>query len=318
MALNVGERLGSFEVLSSLGAGGMGEVYRARDTRLGREVAVKVLPEEFSRDAERLARFDREARVLASLSHPGIAALYGLEESGSVRYLVMELVAGETIAERLSRGPLSLAEATQVFRQVAEALEGAHAKGVIHRDLKPANIKVAPDGRVKCWISAWRRCSSAIHRVGSGKSPTITKVATRAGVVLGTPAYMSPEQARGQALDRRTDVWSFGCLLYEALTGRRAFSGHTTSDTLVAVLGEEPDWGALPAATPATVRSLLQRCLRKDAEHRLRDIADARLELEEAQASTAGGSAGASAPEASRRRLIVAAAAFTLLAIAGS
>ncbi|HEY6548321.1 MAG TPA: protein kinase [Vicinamibacteria bacterium] len=304
MALNPGERLGAFEVVSSLGVGGMGEVYLARDSRLGREVAVKVLPADVSRDAERLARFHREARVLASLNHPGIAALYGLEEAGGTPYLVMELVPGETLAERLSRGALPVGEALQVCRQVAEALEAAHAKGVVHRDLKPANIKVTPDGRVKVLdfglAKAFRGEPSASDPL---ESPTLTKAATREGVALGTPAYMSPEQARGQTLDKRTDVWSFGCLLYETLTGHRAFIGPTTSDTLVSVLEREPDWGALPRTTPPAVHSLVYRCTRKDREQRLHDIADARIELDEAlRGGVSGGSAAVPAQTEFRPR----------------
>ena len=321
MALNPGQRLGAFEVVSSLGVGGMGEVYLARDTRLGREVAVKVLPAELSRDPERLARFDREARVLASLNHPGIAALYGLEEAGGTPYLVMELVPGETLAERLSRGAPSVGEALQVCRQVAEALEAAHRKGVVHRDLKPANIKVTPEGRVKVLDFGLAKALGGDPAESDPvESPTMTKGATREGVTLGTPGYMSPEQARGQTLDRRTDVWSFGCLLYEVLTGRPAFVGQTTSDTLVSVLEHEPDWGALPRTTPPAVHSLVHRCTRKDKDQRLHDIADARIELEEALAGGAsGGSAAVPARAGFRRRpwRLVALAALLLVLAAG-
>ena len=299
MPLKPGDRVGVFEVISLLGKGGMGEVYRARDTRLGRDVAVKILPEGLKGDADRLARFDREARVLASLNHPGIAALYGLEDTGGAPCLVMELVPGETLAERLSRGALPLREGLDIGRQVAEALEAAHASGVIHRDLKPANVKVTPDGRVKVLdFGLAKAFQDDRPESDPGESPTLTKAATREGVVLGTPAYMSPEQARGQGLDKRTDVWSFGCLLYEALTGQRAFLGETTSDTLVAVLEREPDWGALPRGTPPAVQSLVQRCTRKEREQRLHDIADARIELQESLGGVGSGShAGARAPD---------------------
>ena len=302
MPLKPGDRVGVFEVISLLGKGGMGEVYRARDTRLGRDVAVKILPEGLKGDADRLARFDREARVLASLNHPGIAALYGLEDTGGVPCLVMELVPGETLAERLSRGALPLREGLDIGRQVAEALEAAHASGVIHRDLKPANVKVTPDGRVKVLdFGLAKAFQDDRPESDPGESPTITKAATREGVVLGTPAYMSPEQARGQGLDKRTDVWSFGCLLYEVLTGQRAFFGQTTSDTLVAVLEREPDLGALPRGTPPAVQSLVQRCTRKAKEQRLHDIADARIELQESLVGVGSGShAGARAPDKPR------------------
>src|SRR5262245_2162788 len=319
LSLNPGDRVGAFEVLSPIGAGGMGEVYRARDTRLGREVAIKILPEAFAHDAERLARFSREARVLASLNHSGLAALYGIEEFGGGRAgLVMELVPGRTLADRLAGGPLAPKEALEVCRQVAEALEAAHAKGVIHRDLKPANIKVTPQGRVKVLdVGLAKALLGDRSEPDSEESPTVTR-ATRDGVGLGTPGYTSPEQARGQEQDKRTDIWSFGCVLYETLTGRRAFSGRTASDTLVAVLSEEPDWAALPSTIPAGVRTLLQRCLRKDAEHRLHDIADARIELAEGAlgAPTLATARGLAPTPLPRRRFLLAAGAI-LLAIAG-
>ncbi len=312
--LSAGSKLGPYEILSQLGAGGMGEVYRARDTKLGREVAVKVLPSAFSGDPERLARFEREAQLLASLNHPNIAAIYGLEESGGVHALVMELVEGPTLAERLAgtqplarsreagppsplgRGaggegagssPLPLGEALPIARQIAEALEAAHEKGIVHRDLKPANVKVTPEGKVKVLdfglAKAFAGDSSATDL---SQSPTVTSGSTREGVVLGTAAYMSPEQARGKPLDKRTDIWSFGCVLYEALTSRQAFSGETVSDTIAAVLSRNPDWQALPAATPTKILDLLRRCLQKDATRRLHDIADARIEIEETLSGT--------------------------------
>jgi serine/threonine protein kinase len=277
----VGRRLGSYEVLALLGAGGMGEVYRAQDTTLGREVALKLLPRELSSDPDRLSRLAREARLLASLNHPGIATLHGLEEVEGERFLIMELVPGQTLEERLRRGPLPIGEALSVGRQMAEALEAAHEKGVVHRDLKPANVKVTPDGRVKLLDFG---LAKALEGTGAEAIPTPSGEATREGTVLGTPAYMSPEQARGQALDRRTDIWSFGCCLYESLSGQKAFGGATTSDTLAGILEREPAWSAMPDAIPDGVRRLLRRCLTKDVRKRLQHIGDARLDLEEVDA----------------------------------
>jgi len=288
MTLSPGTRLGPYEIVAPLGAGGMGEVYRARDTRLGREVAVKVLPEEFAKDAERLARFQREAQILASLNHPNVAAIYGIEESKGVRALVLELVEGPTLAERLAKGALPVAEALDVCRQIASALEAAHESGVIHRDLKPANVKISPAGEVKVLDFGLAK-GTPTPASGSdphlSHSPTMTEGATAAGVILGTAAYMSPEQARGKPVDRRTDIWSFGCVLYECLTGRRTFEGETISDMIARILEREPDWSALPAATPTKARELLRHCLEKEAKKRLRDIGDARIELEEAVAA---------------------------------
>src|SRR5213592_4382421 len=294
MTLAAGTRLGPYEILAPLGAGGMGEVYRARDTRLSRDVALKVLPTAMANDAERMARFQREAQTLASLNHPNIASIYGLEESGGVRALVMELVEGPTLAERIATrargdsagaGPLPLAEALGIARQIAEALEAAHERGIIHRDLKPANIKVTEGQTVKVLdfglAKAFNPQDSAAN-LNETNSPTLSMAATRAGVILGTAAYMSPEQARGKPLDKRTDIWSFGCVLYEALTGRQAFAAETISDTIAAILGRDPDWHALPQATPANIRALLRHCMQKEAKLRLHDIADARIEIEEA------------------------------------
>jgi len=272
----VGRSLGHYRVLDKLGEGGMGEVYRAQDTKLGREVALKVLPQAFARDPERLARFEREARVLASLNHPNIAAIYGFEQIDGVSFLVLELVPGENL-----KGPLPLEETLAVARQLAEALEGAHEKGVVHRDLKPANIKVTPDGKVKVLDFGLAKAFSDERDPADPGSRTLTADATRAGTILGTAAYMSPEQARGNPLDKRTDIWSFGCVVYEMLAGREVFRGDTITDTLAAVVGREPDWQALPETTPPAIRTLLGRCLHKDLRRRLHDIADARLELEE-------------------------------------
>ena len=283
--LKAGMRLGSYEVLSELGAGGMGEVYRARDTRLGRDVAIKVLPAVFLSDPERRARFDREARLLASLNHPHIAAIYGVEQAGAALALVLELVEGPTLADRVARGPLQLEQALPLAQQIAEALEAAHEKGIVHRDLKPANIKITPAAVVKVLDFGLAKLAgpgeSGPYADDStmSKSPTITVGGTGEGVILGTAAYMSPEQARGQVVDKRTDIWAFGCVLYEMLTGRQAFPGETLSDTIAAVLERDPDWTALPGNTPANVRHLLQRCLNKDLRRRLRDIGDAWSEM---------------------------------------
>ena len=286
MPLRPGTRFSHYEVLAPIGSGGMGEVYRARDTRLGRDVAIKTLPEAFMADAERLARFEREARLLAALSHPHIGAIYGVEEVEGVRGLVLELIEGDTLAERLTTSHVSTAEALAIARQVAEALDAAHDRGIIHRDLKPANIKLTHDGTVKVLdFGLAKAIAGSDAGVDLSASPTATAHGTREGVVLGTAAYMSPEQARGQTLDKRTDVWSFGCVLYELLTGRRAFKGETLSDTIGAILRDAPDWRALPSDTPVLIRRLLRRCLEKDPNRRLRDMGDASLEIAEALAS---------------------------------
>ena len=291
MSLSVGARLGPYEITGSLGAGGMGEVYRARDTELGREVAVKVLPTAFLQDPERLARFQREAQVLASLNHPSIAAIHGLERSAGVPALVMELVEGETLADRILRGPLPLDEMVQIARQIADALEVAHDRGVVHRDLKPANVKVRPDGTVKVLDFG---LAKAIEPEGAGRAPAaaaatisptmISPAMTQAGFILGTAAYMAPEQAKGRDVDARADIWAFGCVVFEMLTGRRAFPGDDVTDTLAAVVLRDPDWSVLPSSTPVSIRRLLIRCLRKDPKRRLHHIADARQELEESTA----------------------------------
>jgi eukaryotic-like serine/threonine-protein kinase len=293
----VGRRIGPHEIVSPLGAGGMGEVYRARDTQLGRDVAIKVLPPAFIADRDRLTRFEREARVLATLNHPHIGAIYGVEafdfSAGSgqmARALILELVEGETLAERIGRtkgqraNGIGLTEAIAIAKQIADALDAAHEKGIVHRDLKPANIKITPDGVVKVLDFGLAKGRAASVPEES-HAPTMTMSGTAEGTVLGTVAYMSPEQARGQAVDRRTDIWAFGCVLYEMLTGRAAFSGATVSDHIAAILERDPDWNALPAATPPMIRRLLRRCLERDSKGRLRDIADARVELDETTAA---------------------------------
>jgi len=261
-----------------------GEVYRARDTKLGREVAIKVLPEAFASSNERLTRFEREARLLASLNHPHVATLHGFEESGGVYFLVMELVSGETLAERIRRRPLSLDEAIRIFIQVAEALHAAHEKSIVHRDVKPANIKMTAEGDVKLLDFGLAK-GQAVEAEDSSQSPTLTKHGTATGVVLGTAPYLSPEQARGQDVDRRTDVWAFGCTLYESLTGRRPFEGANASDIIAGILEREPDWEALPPSTPVKLREILQFCLRKDRKQRLRDLGDIALRMEDVHAS---------------------------------
>jgi len=273
----LGRQIGGYQVISLLGAGGMGEVYEARDSKLGRKVALKILPASFANDAERLARFQREARMLAALNHPNIATIHGLEQSGGVHYLVMELVPGQTLAEHIANGGLPVEEALKIAGLIAEALEAAHEKAVIHRDLKPANVKVTPEGRVKVLDFGLAKAFAGEGTVDLSQAVTLSEE----GRILGTPSYMSPEQARGLAVDKRTDIWAFGCVLYEMLTGRTPFAGQTLSDILAAILKHEPDWGALPERTPPKIRDLLRRCLQKDSQRRLRDIGDARLEIEE-------------------------------------
>jgi eukaryotic-like serine/threonine-protein kinase len=281
-----GTRLGPYEVLGLIGAGGMGEVYRARDTDLKRDVAIKVLPDPVAHDAERLERFQREARVLASLNHPNIAHIHGLQRSDGTTALVMELVDGATLADHIARGPIPVDEALPMARQISEALEAAHEQEIIHRDLKPANIKVRPDGSVK--VLDFGLAKAMDRAGGSGRdamnSATLSMHATMQGAVLGTAAYMSPEQARGLPVDRRTDIWAFGCVFYEMLTGTQAFAGESLSDTVAAVLRSEPEWRALPAGTPNRIRVLLKRCLQKDSRQRLHDVADARIEIEDRDA----------------------------------
>ena len=294
MSLSAGTRIGPYEVSGSLGAGGMGEVYRARDTKLDRGVALKILPPSFANDPDRLMRFEREAKTLAALNHPCIAQIYGLEQSGQASTLVMELVEGEDLAQRLARGPVPLDEALPIARQIAEALEAAHEAGIVHRDLKPANIKVRPDGTVKVLDFGLAKAleqGSGIRDQGSGgvaESPTITSpAATMHGIILGTAAYMSPEQAKGKPVDRRADIWAFGCVFYEMIAGRRAFDGEDVTDTIAAVVTKEPDWSRLPAGTPPVVERLLRRCLEKQAGKRLPHIGVARIDLDDPRAGEA-------------------------------
>jgi predicted esterase len=283
-SLAPGRSLGAYQILAPLGAGGMGEVYRAQDTHLGREVAIKVLPDVFVKDPDRVSRFAREARMLAALNHPHVGAIYGVEDADGALALVLELIEGETLADRLKRGPVPVSEALTMARQVAEALQAAHEKGIVHRDLKPANIKITPGGVVKVLdFGLAKAVSRAQEDEGVSQAITATGLDTVAGHVAGTPPYMSPEQAGGKASDRRTDIWAFGCLLYELLTGKRAFQGVSASDTIAAVVEREPDWKALPSATPASIRELLRRCLYKDAARRVQDIVEARRTIEQAQ-----------------------------------
>ena len=284
MALATGVRCGPYEITAKIGAGGMGEVYRARDTKLDRDVALKILPEAFASDPERLARFEREAKILAALNHPHIAHIHGLEESDGVRALVLELVDGPTLADRIAQGSIPIDDALTIARQIADALEAAHDRGIIHRDLKPANIKVRTDGTVKVLDFGLAKAldPTSAGTVDVTGSPTITSPMTGVGAILGTASYMSPEQARGQAINKRTDIWAFGCVLFEMIAGRKVFPGTTISDTIAAVLERSPDWAALPPATPPPVRHVLARCLEKDPKHRWRDIGDVRIQLDDA------------------------------------
>ena len=299
--LSPGARLGTYLIEGLLGVGGMGEVYRARDTELGRQVAIKILPRAWLADPDRRARLDKEARLLAALNHPHVAAIYGVAQADGVRGLVLELVEGSTLAERLTEGPLPVTEALRVAIQIADALDATHEKGIVHRDLKPANIKITPDGVVKVLdfgVAKVRQSEVPFH--ADHEPPTGTDGQTGNEVIIGTAAYMSPEQARGKPVDKRADIWAFGCVLYEMLSGRRPFVGETTTDVLAAIVDREPEWKALPATVPSSVRHVLERCLEKDPKRRLRDIGDARVELEEAlKPNTPAG--GVHARESTRR-----------------
>ena len=322
MALTAGTKLGSYEVTSAIGAGGIGEVYQAHDTKLGRDVAIKVLPEAFAHDPERLSRFQREAKMLASLNHPNIATIHGLEQSGGTSYLVMELVSGETLAERIKQdGAVPIEEALAIAKQIAEALEAAHEKGIIHRDLKPANVKLTPEGKVKVLdFGLAKAFAGDTSTEDIGNSPTLSQAATMQGVILGTAAYMSPEQARGKAVDKRTDIWAFGCVLYELLTGKQTFHGEDITEILASVVKSEPDWTALPVNVSPSIRVLLQRCLRKDRRQRTPDAATIRIEIEDAIAAPkdSGATQAAPATRVWRERLAwpVVAGVFALITIA--
>ncbi len=316
MSLAAGTRLGAYDVIGALGAGGMGEVYRARDTRLNRDVAIKVLPELLAADADRLARFTREAQTLAALNHPNIAQIYAVEELSSpaagqttARALVMELVAGEDLSDVIARGPLTLDDALPIARQIIDALEAAHDLGIVHRDLKPANIKLRDDGAVKVLDFGLAKAMDGADASSSAAalSPTLSVRATQLGIILGTAAYMSPEQARGKPVDKRTDVWAFGCLLYEMLTGRKAFDGDDITEIISAVIKTEPDWTALPEDLPVQVRTVIERALVKDRKARIPDLSVIRYILDGAMP------AAAAAPRARSGTLWKAAAALLLL-----
>jgi len=319
MPFESGQSLLHYRLAEKIGEGGMGVVWKAFDTTLNRQVAVKILPDLLAHDPDRLARFEREARLLASLNHPNIAAIYGLHESGGVRFLAMELVAGENLDQKVKAGPLPLEETMRIAMQVAEGLEAAHENGVVHRDLKPANIQVTDGGQVKILDFGLAKALSgdpASSSPLSSLSPTLTSAGTRAGVILGTAAYMSPEQAKGKAIDRRTDIWAFGAVIYEMLTGKRLFDGETISEMIAAVLKTDPDWGTLPPRTPAALRRLMQRCLERDPRHRLRDIGDARVALEEIMSGRAEEPAAAPAatPAAAGRTILYVCAAAVVAA----
>jgi predicted Ser/Thr protein kinase len=323
LSLSPGTRLGSYEIVAAIGAGGMGEVYKARDVRLNRDVAIKVLPDIVAGDPQRVARFEREAQLLASLNHPHIAQIYGVEEQGGMRALVMELIEGRTLAELIAAAGLSSGDALAIARQMTEALEAAHEKGIIHRDLKPGNVMVTPDGAVKVLDFGLGKALETDAARDVSKSPTMTLGATQMGMILGTAAYMPPEQAKGRAADRRSDVWAFGCVLYEMLTRRRAFEGDDVSETLATVIKGEPDWNALPADLPPAIRILIQRCLVKDRAHRIADISTVRFVLSEPAALGSTQIGAAVAPVTTSRgirpivavALVLAAVAVTAVAL---
>ena len=301
MALAPGTKIGHYDVTSLLGEGGMGQVWQATDTQLNRQVALKILPDAFAADPDRLARFTREAQILASLNHPNIAAIHGIEEAEGTRALVLELVEGPTLADRIAKGPIPLDEALPIAKQIAEALEAAHEAGVIHRDLKPANIKVREDGTVKVLDFGLAKALERDTGSDPSESPTMTAAAaTQMGVIMGTAAYMSPEQAAGKTVDRQADIWAYGVVLYEVLTGRQPFTGESVSHTLAAVLHAEPDWHALPGSVPPAIRRLLRRCLERDRKPRLQHIGDARIEIDEPRADPSSDAAGGSASRGPR------------------
>jgi Tol biopolymer transport system component len=317
MPLPAGTKLGTYEVVAPIGAGGMGEVYQARDSNLRRDVAIKVLPEAFAHDPERLSRFRREAQLLAALNHSNIATIFGLEDSNGTSYLVMELVPGETLAQRIKRdGAVPIEESLTIAKQIAEALEAAHEKGIIHRDLKPANVKLTPEGKVKVLdFGLAKAFAGDISTEDIGNSPTLSMAATMQGVILGTAAYMSPEQAKGKAVDKRTDIFAFGAVLYELLTGKQAFHGDDVGDILATVVKTDPDWSRLPEATPLVIRKLLRHCLQKDMRFRLRDAGDAQIEIEDSIAAPKDSGATQAAPASTSKLLWAVAAAVTIIAV---
>jgi Tol biopolymer transport system component len=317
MPIPIGTRISTYEITNHIGSGGMGEVYQAHDTKLGRDVAIKVLPEAFAHDPERHSRFQREAKLLASLNHPNIATIHGLEDSNGTSYLVMELVPGDTLQQRIKRdGPVPVEEALAIAKQIAEALEAAHEKGIIHRDLKPANVKLTPEGKVKVLdFGLAKAFAGDTSEVDIGNSPTLSQVATMQGVILGTAAYMSPEQARGKSVDKRTDIWAFGCVLYELLTGKQVFHGEDITEILASVVKSEPDWEALPTAAPRKLRTLLQRCLQKDRRKRFHDAGDVRIEIEDAIATPKDSGVAQSAPASASKLSWAVAAALAIIAV---
>ena len=325
MSLTVGDRLGHYDVTALIGEGGMGQVYQATDTKLNRQVALKILPEAFAADPDRLARFQREAQVLASLNHPNIAAIHGLEDSEGTKALVLELVEGPTLADRIAQGPIPVDEVLPIAKQIAEALEAAHEQGVIHRDLKPANIKVRDDGTVKALDFGLAKALDTTPAGDPSQSPTVTAAATQMGVIMGTAAYMSPEQARGRPVDKRADIWAFGAVVYEMITGQRLFSGRNVSETLAAIMMQDPDWSGLPASVPPELDRLVRRCLEKEPTDRLRDIGEARLALRDPSALTspigtyapAGAVAQGAASEPKWKRALPWVAAVILAAVTG-
>ncbi len=301
----LGEQISHYKVLEKIGEGGMGEVYRATDTKLNRDVALKILPEQFASDSQRMGRFQREAEVLASLDHPHIGQIFGIEEAGTTKALVLQLIEGPTLAEKIAQGPIPVEETLKIALQIAEGLEAAHEKGVIHRDLKPANIKINLEGQVKILDFGLAKALEGETPPDSSlsQSPTLTNAATQAGVILGTAGYMSPEQARGKAVDKRTDVWAFGAVFYEMLTAEQAFSGEDVAEILATVIMKEPDFERLATKVPGSLRKLIERCLRKDQKMRLHDIADARILTQEYLADPSAYAVDASTvPQLSERR----------------
>jgi serine/threonine protein kinase len=317
--LAIGSRVGPYEIAALIGEGGMGQVYRARDTKLHRDVAVKLLPDAFARDGDRIARFQREAHALAALNHPNIAIVHGLEDGDGTHAIVMELVDGPTLADAITAGPIPVPETLLIARQLTDALEAAHEQGIVHRDLKPANIKVRPDGTVKVLDFGLAKAISPVLSSDIANSPTFTSPAkTEQGMILGTAAYMAPERARGRPVDKRADIWAFGCVLYEMLAGARPFAGEDVSEALANLLSKDPDWSRLPPTTPSAIRKLLARCLTKDPRQGLRDIGDARLEIDAAGAPETTAPMKPASWWPPDRRMILAGALAGLAVLAGS